>query len=606
MARGWAAVLDECLAALGKGERLEDCLARYPNYAEELRIYLPMAQRLTQIPHHQPRASAQAATWQRFRARADDMRLGRRPRLSLNVGWMRPLAIAAVLVLAVLVAAGGTAYAAQDALPSSPLYRVKLSTEDIRVWFTFDDVAKAELLLDQSNERTDEVMEMLQRGNTIPGNVLTALRDRNARAVRILQDNPDELRLLTRAREQSADQEDLLLVLWGDISESARDEYAEVVATLHNAQLRTSGIPGSVRPGDLAAGVINIAGAAEPAGEGVWLLSGVEVHFDLRTRGGVELEPGQAVSVIAARDAEGRLLALDVTATDRGQPEQGYVVSGAVEVVGENEVVIAGHRIAITERTLLKLRLQLGQQVEIKVEQVDGQAIASSVEGPAGDIEEGTPPLLAYEGIIEGEVSTEKVTNNWVVGGQEFTVTPSTEIDARGGTLVEGARARVEAVAEDGEAIAKRVVILSDDPGEDVIRVEGVLEEGDNETWTISGIEVKAPDDTETPEIGSLVTLEGHRVDKRLIADKLFTTYDPGNRGLALLRGSIGLIEEGGRWQVGLVPVGIPDETVVIGEPQVGSQVFIWGSRDDEGALEAVFVSVIGGTPPPPPEPEEE
>lgn len=606
MARGWAAVLDECLAALGQGATLEDCLARYPNYATELRLYLPLAQRLTQTPHHQPRASAQTAAWQRFQARAGDMRLGRRPRLSLNVGWMRPLAIAAALVLAVFVAAGGTAYAAQDALPDSPLYGVKLATEDIRVWFTFDDGAKVELLLDQSNERTDEIMEMLQGGKTIPGNVLAALRERNARAVRILEDNPDELRLLDRAREQSAQQEDLLLALWGDTSESARDEYAEVVATLHNAQLRTSGIPGSVRPGDLAAGVINIAGTTEQAGEGVWLLGGVEVRIDLRTRGDTELEPGQAVSVIAARDAEGRLLALDVTATDSGRPEQGYVVSGVVENVGDDEVVIAGQRIAITERTLLKLRLQLGRQVEIRVEEVDGEAVASSVEGPAGGADEETPPLLAYEGIIEGEVSTDEVANRWVVGGQEFTVTPSTEIDARGGALVEGARARVEAVAEDGEAIAKRVVILSDDPGEDVIRVEGVLEEGDGEIWTISGIEVKAPDGTETPEIGSLVTLEGRRVDKRLIAEKLFTTYHPGNKGLALLRGSIGLIEEGGSWQVGLVPVEIPDETVVTGKPQVGSRVFIWGSRDDEGALEAVYVSVIDGTPLPPPEPEEE
>jgi hypothetical protein len=604
MTRGFAAVLDECLTALGKGESLEECLARYPKYAEELRVYLPLAHRLSQTPQQEPRAVAQAAGGQQFRARAEDMRLGRRPRFSLNVNWMRPLAIATVLVLALLGAAGGTAYAAQDALPDSPLYRVKLATEDVRVWFTFDDGAKAELLLDQSNERTDEIMEMLRSGKRIPGNALTALRKRNARAVRILGDSPDELRLLTRAREQSADQEDLLLALWGDVAESARDDYAEAVATLHNAQLRTGGIPGSVRPADLAAGVINIAGTAEPAAEGVWLLGGVEVRLDLRTRGDTGLEPGQSVSVIAARDADGRLLALDITATDGQQPGQGYIVSGAVEEVGDDEVVIAGQRIAITERTLLKLRLQLGQQVEIRVDDVGGRAVASSVEGPTKDAKEEAPPLLAYEGVIEGEVSTEKVTNDWVVGGQEFTVTPSTEIDARDGTLVEGARARVEALARDGEVIAKRVVILSAEADRDVIRLEGVLEEGDGESWTVSGVEVGVPDGTETPEIGSLVTLEGRRQDERVVAEKVLTAYDPGRRGLALLRGPIGSIEEDGSWQVGLAPVLIPEDTVVIGEPQVGSDVFIWGSQDDEGALQAVYVSVLDRTPPPP-EPEE-
>ena len=78
------------------------------------------------------------------------MRLGHKPLLSVSLGWLRPLTIAAAVALAVLGAAGGTVYASQDALPDSPLYRVKLATEDARVWFTFDDSSKAELLLDQS------------------------------------------------------------------------------------------------------------------------------------------------------------------------------------------------------------------------------------------------------------------------------------------------------------------------------------------------------------------------------------------------------------------------------------------------------------------------
>ncbi|MFB3093397.1 MAG: hypothetical protein ACE1ZN_03190, partial [Dehalococcoidia bacterium] len=115
MARGFAAALDECLAAMSVGESLEECLARYPQYAEELRTHLPLAQRLIMTPRHEPRAAVQEAAWQRFRSRVEDMRLGRRPPLSF--AWLRPLTIAAVLVLAALGAAGGTAYASQDALP---------------------------------------------------------------------------------------------------------------------------------------------------------------------------------------------------------------------------------------------------------------------------------------------------------------------------------------------------------------------------------------------------------------------------------------------------------------------------------------------------------
>lgn len=605
MARGFAAALDECLAAMSVGESLEECLARYPQYAEELRTHLPLAQRLIMTPRHEPRAAVQEAAWQRFRSRVEDMRLGRRPPLSF--AWLRPLTIAAVLVLAALGAAGGTAYASQDALPDSPLYRVKLFTEDARVWFTFDDSRKAELLLNQSNERTDEVMAMLRAGKPIPGNVLSALRERNARAVRILEDHPDELALLARVREQSAEQEDLLLVLWGDLAESAQDEYAEVVATLHNVQLRTSGTPGSVRPDDLAAGVIHISGSAELAAEGVWLLGGVEVRIDLRTRGDNELEPGQMVRVVAARGSDGRLLALEVTVVSDGPTDQQYIVSGTLEDVGDNEVVIAGQRIAITARTLLKLRLQRGQRVEIRVDDIDGQAVASSVEGSAGDTDGAASALLAYEGIIEGAVRTDEVSNDWVVGGQQFTVTPSTEIDARGGVLAEGARARVEAVVEDGDVIAKRVVIIADadGAGEEIVRIEGVLEAGDDESWTVSGIEVVAPAEAETPEVGSFVTLEGRLIDEHLVLEKLVTTFTPGRSGLALIRGTIRRIEESGAWQIGLLRVGIPDKTVVLGKAQEGSRVFIWGSRDDEGSLQAVYVNILSRTAVVPPASED-
>jgi hypothetical protein len=603
MAHTLGSILDECLAALSRGESLEACLARYPEHAEELRIHLLLAQRLSLTPRHEPRPGSRSAAWQQFRARAEDMRLGRRPRFSINVGWMRPLAITAAVILAILVAGGGTIYASQDALPDSPLYRVKLATEEARLWFVFDDVREAEMLLDQSNERTDEIMEMVRNGKPVSGNVLAALRERNARAVRILEDHPDELVLLARAREQSADQEGLLLALWGDTLESARGDYAEVVATLHNAQLRTTGRPGSVAPDELAAGVINIAGLAEPAAEGLWLFGGVEVRLDPATLGEADkLEADQAFQVVAARGANGRLLALNITVAERQQPDQQYVVSGALEEVSDDEVVIGGQRIAITAETLLKLRLLLGQQVEIKVEGEGGEAVASSIEGTADDSAEEAPALLAYEGVIEKEIGTADATDNWIVGGQRFLITPDTELDAQAGHLAEGARARVEAVAEEGEFLAKRVVVLADEPDvesdeDDTIRVEGVFETGDEEIWTVSGVEVEAPAEAETPEVGSLVTLEGRREGDALVGRHVLATFAPERKGFVLLRGHIGRIEDDGSWQVGLASVLVGEHTVVVGEAQEGSRVFIWASREEEESLQAIHVKVLDPGP---------
>jgi len=605
MARGFASILDECLAALSRGDDLESLLARYPKRADELRLHLLLAQRLSLTTRHEPRLGAQGAAWQRFRTQAEDMRLGRRPPLSISIGigWMRPLAIAAAVVFAILVAGGTTVYASQDALPDSPLYRVKLAAEDARLWFVFDDVREAEILLDQSNERTDEIMEMVRSGKPVSGNVLDALHERNARAVRILEDHPDEERLKDRAREQATEQEALLLALWGDLSESAHDDYAEAVATLHNAQLRTTDTRGSVSPDDLAAGVINITGPAEKAAEELWLFGGVEVRLDSRTLGQAEPESGQTVQVIAAKGANGRLLALSATVTDRQQPQQEYVVSGAVEEVSDDEVVIGGQRIAITERTLLKLKLLLGQQVEVEVEDVDGQAVAAIVEeGPAGDPAEEAPALLAYEGIIEEEISTAGTTEDWLVSGQHFLVTPDTKLNAQAGALAKGARARVEAVVKDDELVAKRVIVIASDSEEDLeeedaIRVEGVLEAADEGSWTVSGVEVEAPAEAEAPEIGSLVTLKGRREGNTLVVGQLLASFAPDLGGFVLLRGHIGRIDEDDTWQVGPIPVQMDELTVVVGEPQPGSRVFIWASRDEEDSLQAVYVYVLDPEP---------
>ncbi|MEX0800290.1 MAG: DUF5666 domain-containing protein [Dehalococcoidia bacterium] len=605
MPRTFASILDECITALGHGELLEDCVARYPQHADELRTHLLLAQRIAMTPRQQPRPGVQAAAWQEFRAHAEDLREGRVPRfnlnLNLNASWLRPVAIAAALVLAFVLMGGGTLYASEDALPDSPLYRVKLAREEVQVWFTFDETSKAEVLLDQSNERTDEVMEMLRDGKEIPPNVLTAMRDRNARAVRILEDKPSEATLLARAHDQSAVQEDLLLSVWGDIQESAQDEYAEAVATLHNAQLRATYREGSVTPQDVAAGVINISGTAEQTEDGSWLLGGVPVVLDLRSLGDTSIEPGQRVKVIAARGADGTLLALSVNAADT-EPELRYTVSGALEEIGDGEVVIGGQRIAITDETLLRLRLQLGGHVEIQVDAEDGHAVASSVDGADGGLAQGEPPPLAFEGTLEEQPQTGGVNNVWVVGGQEFVVTPSTAIDALAGDLTQGARARVEAVEQTGDLLARRVVVLDTRLVEEDIDVEGVFEKGNGETWTISGLEVAPPAGAEEPDPGSLVSLRARKGADRLVAQEIRTTLEPGPDGFVIVRGRIGEIETGeGTWQIGAVSVRTDQQTVLSRPAQVGVRAFVWGSRGEDGELRALYVNVIDSKPQPSP-----
>ena len=109
----------------------------------------------------------------------------------------------------------------------------------------------------------------------------------------------------------------------------------------------------------------------------------------------------------------------------------------------------------------------------------------------------------------------------------------------------------------------------------------------------MSGVQVDAPAESATPEVGSLVTLDGRREDRKLVGKTLLASFHPSRGGLALLRGPVGVIGADGTWQVGLVPLAVPAEAVIRGEPGEGSRVFIWANRDDEGDLRAVYVNVL-------------
>src|SRR5437867_12458553 len=176
--RSFHSILDDCLDAMQRGESVDGCLSRYPRQADRLRPLLQLAERVRRTRPVTPRPWAQATSWNLVRRHASDMRAGKRRHLTdagHGIGWVRPAAVAAALLAALALGTGGTALAAQNALPNSPLYRVKLATEDVRLWFVFDDKHKADILLAQSNERTSEILAMVSKGEPVPENVLSTL-----------------------------------------------------------------------------------------------------------------------------------------------------------------------------------------------------------------------------------------------------------------------------------------------------------------------------------------------------------------------------------------------------------------------------------------------
>lgn len=595
MARGLDAALDQCLAALQRGESLESCLSRYPQYAQQLRSLLSLGQRIRRLPRSAPGSPAQTAAWRRFRLRAQELRQAKSRRGGSF--WLRPLALAASLLLAVIVAGGGTVFAAQDSLPDSPLYRLKLASEEARLWFLFDETEKGEVLLDQSDERTDEIIALVQKGKPISPRVLSALRDRNTRAVEVLEDHPDEVALSTRARDQSAAQEELLLALWEDISPGAHSDYSQTVASLHNTQLRIGGsFAAAISADDLAGGVLNIAGAAEESAEGLWRFGGVEVRVDERTLGGEALEPGQTAKVVAARGPNGRLQALNVITSDASAPSERTIVAGSIDELADGEVQVAGQTITITRNTLLRLKLKPGQRVEITVSNVGGRAVASAVKSAPIDQEEESLPFLTYEGDIEGEARTSGETNEWTVGGQRFVITSTTEIDARGGDLKRGGHARLEAVSQDGKLRATRVIILSERDEDDSVNIEGLFQGVVAGNWRVSGLEVVPPEEATPPAVGSVVRVEGSWDDDRLEGEQVILLVSPDGDQLVRLQGVISQIAADA-WRLGIAQVQVDKDTLIIGDPEEGARALVWARHSGSGRLKAAYINVLDESP---------
>ncbi len=590
-------ILDDCLAGIQQGETLDSCLSRYPREADRLRPLLTLAERVRKTPPALPRPWPQAAAWQRVRQRTAELRSPRRGvHLSISYGaWLRPVAITFAVLLALFSAAGGTALAAQNSLPDSPLYRVKLATEEVRLLLVFDDVHRAEVLMDQSDERMDEILTMAQQDKTIPGNVLSALRSRNERAAEILAEHPEQADFSRTLAEQAETQESNLVFLFPEISPSAHKEYTEAVAAVHNARLQDSQSAVSLQPEELSDGVQHISGVAEQVNADLWTVGGIEVHVD-ETTIGQPLQPGATVRFVVGKNSRGQLRALTVSTIPADLPPSGSVVSGEVEQITDQGIVIAGQLFPITSNTFRAGKLKKGQKVEVKLGKSETGVVASTVRplptpGPA----QGAPAPFTFEGSIEGNVS--RANDEWKIGGVKFFITANTTVDAQAGPAKDGADVLVEASMQDDKLFANDITVLASDSAPEAAYLVGTFQESDEGIWHVSGLEVVPPVRTAEPEVGSLLSLELRRRGNDLEVQSSTVIQAPDETDLVRLDVLISQIN-GAFWTVDFGTVRVASTAESSGpEPVVGARALVWGRQNLNGVFEASYAHVLDKTP---------
>ncbi|MCH7810125.1 MAG: hypothetical protein IH863_06060 [Chloroflexi bacterium] len=598
MFRRYGSVLDECLAALRAGEPIEHIAARYPRHATRLRSALTLAARVQSSPRVTPRAQAQEKSWRLVRERAHQLRMGSRRVAARRASYgaiLKPAGALFAVLLLVSSFGGGLAYASQDAMPDSPLYRVKLATEDIHLWFVFDERHEAEILLDQSDQRIDEIRGMVSQGKAIPENVLGALDNRNQRAVSILQDRPEETGLRARILIQAQEQEDLLVALWQQVSDDARDEYTEAVASLHNVRL--GGGAGTalvaVQPEDLLGGIQSISGQVQALDDGRWSIGGVVVNIDDRTLGGGEIVAGLTARVVVARSADGARQALSLIGGGfLDGPDTGAFVNGVVEEITSEAIRVGGTWFRFSDSTVQTYDIELGEIAQITIKTTEEGIVAAEIKPGASTRTSAEIKVLTFEGTIEGDVSGS--TSKWLIGGFQFGITESTVIDASAGDVRDGARVQVEAVNDRGELQASRVSVLASETAAEIVTIIGTFDGFEDGEWLVSGLPVIPPKDGDEPEAGALISVETERGDGGdLTASGFFEIEATDDEELIRTQGTISGIA-GDRWTLEFGDVSVlATAEIAGGEPGVGQRVLIWSERGEGDDLVALYVRVL-------------
>ncbi len=601
--RSFRSVLAECLDAMRLGATVQQCLARYPRHADRLLPLLTLAESVKKSPPATPRAGAREQAWLAVQTRATDLRTGRR-RLKVQVvhappaslTWLKPLAVAAAVLFLFTAASGGLAYASQDALPDSPLYRVKLASEDVRLWFVFDDTRRAEILLDQSDQRMQEIFTLVRRGDQVPEAALSDMADRNSRAVGIMADNPEETTLRARVLTQAQEQEELLIALWPEVPDSATPEYAEAVAQLHNTRLSSgTGTTAAVlNPEDLAGGILDISGQAEQIEDGVWIIGGVEVRVDDRTIGRDGLEEGLAARFVVARASTGRLHVLSLTGLTAGTAPTGAVVSGAIEEITSAGITVAGNFIPFSSNTLRTVSLKVGDRVEVSLSSTSDGIVAGAI-SPAVVATSSSASGFTFIGTIEGDVSN---SSTWTISGLPFDVTPSTTFDARAGSAADGSRVQVQALNSGGRLKALRVTVLASDDPPDVVAMVGNFDGYDQQAgiWRISGLSIVPPETGKDPPDNALVAIEARREGGDLVVEEYVTVESPDDPALVQVQGTIIEID-GSRWTLEFAQVRVDSTVAVTGDADEGERALLWGERGRDGGIQARYVIVLDEEP---------
>lgn len=173
---------------------------------------------LKAVPARDPRAASRARS--QFLAQAVSAQGKTRHSMwnifSQKEQFAMKLITTTLVIVGLLFGGSATVAAAQEALPTSALYQVKLVSEEADLAFTADPLDKVDVLMEQAQVRTQEMAMLATQGTAPDEALLLRTQNRIQQALRLTADLNDDAAMtatLTRIREQLQTQDQQMLRL---------------------------------------------------------------------------------------------------------------------------------------------------------------------------------------------------------------------------------------------------------------------------------------------------------------------------------------------------------------------------------------------------------
>ncbi len=157
-------ILQDCLDLLRRRTAASECLALYPEFAEELAPLLAASVRAENLLVRPMGAGS------RSRIKATVLGEWNRRRAPKRRWWNLPAlaprwaAMAATVAVALLLGGSGTVLAAGYSVPGDALYPVKQVREEVELWLTWSPEAKVDMYTRLVNKRADEIRALAAAG----------------------------------------------------------------------------------------------------------------------------------------------------------------------------------------------------------------------------------------------------------------------------------------------------------------------------------------------------------------------------------------------------------------------------------------------------------